>query len=78
MLLFATFYSRAELMKIGHCRRPSTALSARDSMAANRMRKRAGIDPTVTARALWLQTHPLPKIPDQTRVPISKIGDITM
>jgi hypothetical protein len=22
--------------------------------------ERAGIDPTVTARALWLKTHPLP------------------
>jgi len=26
--------------------------------------KTAGIDPTITARALWLETHPLPKIPD--------------
>jgi hypothetical protein len=23
--------------------------------------KKAGIDPTVAARALWLQTHPLPR-----------------
>ena len=30
--------------------------------------ERANIDPTVTARALWLQTHPLPTISDQTRV----------
>ncbi len=29
---------------------------------------KAGIDPTVTARALWLQTHPLPTISDQTRI----------
>jgi ERF superfamily len=28
---------------------------------------KAGIDPTVAARALWLQTHPLPTISDQTR-----------
>jgi FkbM family methyltransferase len=26
----------------------------------------AGIDPTVVARALWLETHPLPKISDKT------------
>jgi hypothetical protein len=25
--------------------------------------KNAGIDPTTTARALWLETHPLPTIP---------------
>jgi hypothetical protein len=29
---------------------------------------KAGIDPTVTARALWLQTHPLPTVRDQTRI----------
>ena len=29
---------------------------------------KAGIDPTVTARALWLETHPLPTISDQTRI----------
>jgi hypothetical protein len=23
----------------------------------------AGVDPTITARALWLETHPLPTIP---------------
>jgi len=42
--------------------------------------QRAGIDPTVTARALWLQTHPLATISDQTRVegPISVIGNNTM
>jgi hypothetical protein len=42
--------------------------------------ERAGIDPTVTARALWLQTHPLPTISDQMRVegPISEIGNNTM
>jgi hypothetical protein len=28
---------------------------------------KAGIDPTVAARALWLETHPLPTISDQTR-----------
>jgi hypothetical protein len=28
--------------------------------------KKAGIDPTLTARALWLETHPLPTISDQT------------
>ena len=27
--------------------------------------KNAGVDPTVTARALWLKTHPLPTIADQ-------------
>ena len=27
--------------------------------------KNAGIDPTVTARALWLETHPLPRTPDK-------------
>ena len=42
--------------------------------------QRAGIDPTLTARALWLQTHPLPKISDQTRAegPISVIGNNTL
>jgi hypothetical protein len=25
--------------------------------------KNAGVDPTITARALWLETHPLPIIP---------------
>jgi hypothetical protein len=42
--------------------------------------EKARIDPTVTARALWLQTHPLPTISDQTRVesPISVIGNNTM
>jgi hypothetical protein len=29
---------------------------------------KAGIDPTVTARALWLQTHPLRTISDQPRI----------
>jgi hypothetical protein len=29
---------------------------------------KAGVDPTITARALWLETHPLPTISDQTRV----------
>jgi hypothetical protein len=29
--------------------------------------KKTGIDPTLTARALWLETHPLPTIRDQTR-----------
>jgi hypothetical protein len=29
---------------------------------------KAGIDPTVTARALWLKTHPLPTISDQPRL----------
>jgi hypothetical protein len=28
---------------------------------------KAGIDPNVVARALWLETHPLPTIPNQTR-----------
>ena len=27
--------------------------------------KEAGVDPTVTARALWLETHPLPTTADQ-------------
>ena len=26
--------------------------------------RKAGIDPTVAARALWLDTHPLPRTPD--------------
>jgi ERF superfamily len=26
--------------------------------------KNAGVDPTITARTLWLETHPLPAIPD--------------
>ena len=30
--------------------------------------KKAGIDPIVTARALWLTTHPLPTISDQARL----------
>ena len=25
--------------------------------------KKAGVDPTTTARALWLETHPLPTVP---------------
>src|SRR5262249_13198566 len=29
---------------------------------------KAGIDPNVAARALWLETHPLPTISDQTRI----------
>ena len=29
--------------------------------------KNAGVDPTVTARALWLETHPLPTRPDEQR-----------
>ena len=29
--------------------------------------RRAGIDPTVPARALWLETHPLPTTPDKMR-----------
>ena len=28
--------------------------------------KKAGIDPTVAARTLWLETHPLPTAPDKT------------
>jgi hypothetical protein len=28
---------------------------------------RAGIDPTISARALWLRTHPLPSAFDQSR-----------
>jgi hypothetical protein len=27
-----------------------------------------GIDPTIAARALWLETHPLPTIPDKMRI----------
>jgi hypothetical protein len=27
-----------------------------------------GIDPTIAARALWLETHPLPTISDKTRI----------
>jgi hypothetical protein len=30
--------------------------------------EKVGIDPTVAARALWLETHPLPTISDKTRV----------
>ena len=30
--------------------------------------KNAGIDPTITARALWLETHPLPTIPDKVDI----------
>ena len=30
--------------------------------------EKIGIDPTVTARALWLKTHPLPAIPGETSV----------
>ena len=28
----------------------------------------AGVDPTVTARALWLGTHPLPTVQDETAI----------
>jgi ERF superfamily len=27
--------------------------------------KNAGVDPTITARAMWLETHPLPRAPDK-------------
>jgi ERF superfamily len=30
--------------------------------------KKAGIDPTVTARALWLETHPMPEASDKMRI----------
>src|SRR5262252_1514447 len=30
--------------------------------------KRRGIDPTVSARALWLESHPLPSGDDQRRI----------
>jgi hypothetical protein len=30
--------------------------------------KKAGIDPTLAARALWSKTHPLPALSDQTRI----------
>jgi ERF superfamily len=39
---------------------------------------KARIDPTAVARALWLETHPLPVISDKTlldEVPISDVGD---
>jgi hypothetical protein len=32
---------------------------------------KVGIDPTLTARALWLKTHPLPGIPEKTSVEAS-------
>ena len=32
--------------------------------------KKAGIDPTISARALWLKTHPLPNLAGQ---PVSKL-----
>jgi hypothetical protein len=44
--------------------------------------KNTGVDPTITARALWLETHPLPTTPDrgdidrsssQASVPIREI-----
>ena len=36
--------------------------------------KKVGIDPTINARALWLQTHPLPTNSDQTRIEGSTSG----
>jgi hypothetical protein len=30
--------------------------------------KKAGIDPTITARALWLEIHPLPTVSDKTGI----------
>ena len=38
--------------------------------------KNAGVDPTITARALWLETHPLPTIPDTMDIdrPSSQAG----
>jgi hypothetical protein len=36
---------------------------------------KAGIDPTVIARALWLETHPLPTISNQTRDPTSVVDN---
>jgi hypothetical protein len=30
--------------------------------------KKAGIDPTITARALWLETHPMPAASDKMRI----------
>jgi hypothetical protein len=38
--------------------------------------RKAGLDPTVAARALWLETHPLPTISDQTRVQGSISGNV--
>jgi hypothetical protein len=46
--------------------------------------RKAGIDPTVTARALWLETHPLPAISDTMEgtappppsVPIKKMARV--
>lgn len=34
--------------------------------------QKAGIDPTVTARALWLETHPLPAIKNSAAGPGTK------
>ena len=34
-------------------------------------RKKTGIDPTVPARALWLQTKPLPTVSDKTGLEIT-------
>jgi hypothetical protein len=33
--------------------------------------KKAGIDPTLTARILWLETHPLAAVPDRMREVVS-------
>jgi hypothetical protein len=30
--------------------------------------KKAGMDPYISARALWLETHPLPTTPDKTGI----------
>jgi hypothetical protein len=41
--------------------------------------KKAGIDPNLAARALWLKTHPLPTISKQTRIdePLASSSDLT-
>jgi hypothetical protein len=36
---------------------------------------KAGIDPIVTARALWLETHPLPTISNKIRSEVRNAGD---
>jgi hypothetical protein len=40
---------------------------------------KAGIDPNLAARALWLKTHPMPTISDQTRIdePLASSSDLT-
>lgn len=43
---------------------PSASMLMR--ISTRRAATKAGVDPTIAARALWLETHPLPTASDET------------